>query len=741
MHLVEVLSPLLLLAIVLPATGYALGAGSLGGRGNERLAIAVLLGLGVLIWNISVVNLLFPLSWTAAACCLWPVGLLLLRGKARRTLAGDLSPVLRPGRYQLGAGLAALAMLLLLAPLLLRPELVFFDGTSNHDSYFWVTGAEHLRTHNYLTGPIPDQLHPAFNSVGAITGLHPIWGRMGGEGLLAFCAALLDRPAEQVYLGMSAALMLPWLAATLLILRRFFVGEPSWPSTAALALLQPVFLFAHFNANLPNLLGAVFGAAAVLATERALDPGAERGRWLTLLALSVHGLLCCYPELFPFVVVPAGLLWLRRLVWRRGAGLGSLAWTLVCWGAAGLLNPVTTLRAWMGFQASFTTARANQNWAYLFETLEPAELLPGLVSLCPSAAGRLGTVLGVAVSLALVAGLVLALRCARDRAGALLISSGGALLLAYTVYANFHYGWQKSVQFTGAIAAAWTLAALAALNPLGGERRRQRALRLAGFVLLGGFLCLSTWHFHKNSWWWSSRKSLTRDWERLAPAMTHVDPKAALLVDSASFEMAFFHGMWAPYLLPELPLVYALRDPEAAGYLRLSSVREGSPGAPAPSALLVGAGWARTWDANSPRLLETASFSLLRKANRVSLQEGFSPQMGVPNRMAAKGLLRFRPHSASRLLLEFTPARGHQESLKGRGLSYTLRSGTAPAQSGLIAGTPPWKLRLPLVADIETELELRLSPDAAEGPLTPPLELLLLRIENAAPGPAAMKAE
>jgi hypothetical protein len=94
--------------------------------------------------------------------------------------------------------------------------------------------------------------------------------------------------------------------------------------------------------------------------------------------------------------------------------------------------------------------------------------------------------------------------------------------------------------------------------------------------------------------------------------------------------------------------------------------------------------------------------------------------------------------------MEFVPARGHQESLKGRGIGYTLRSGQAAARTGLIAGSPPWNLRLPLEADTETELELRLTPDAAEpaGPArTPPLEILLIRIEDATPGTPATKAQ
>lgn len=739
MHLAPLVLIPALLGAILALSGYAAGVHKLDRDASSRLSLALLTGLGLLVLNISLLNLVRPLDATGGMLCLWPVVLGLTLPSARKALVCDLAEILSSSKGRVVAAALTLLPALLLAPMAVRPDLICFDGTSNHDSYFWITSAEILRTQDYLTQPLADLLHPAFNSVGAITGMRPLWGRMGCEGLLACVSSLANLPAETVFLPLTAGLLVVWTAVCHLVIKTFLMEKtPVWVA-ALICLLQPVFLFAHLNANFPNFLGALFGAGMTVCMEQALRPGGRRWPWLAGLALSIHGILCCYPEMAPFVLLPAGLLWLRSL-WLRAPlyGRRATAAALACCAGA-LLNPATLVRGWVGFIASFGTARANQNWANIFMRLEPPELLPGLVSLCPPAADSIGWVGGSLVTLALITGFILALRRATDRNGALIAMSGSAVLVAYTVVTGFHYGWQKSVQFGGVVVAAWTIASLAALlQPKTPTGQMARLLRMAALVLGGGFLLYASAHAIGRAWWWSERKDLTRDWQQLeaivrgrTQSTTKQTPSSTetVLIDSGSFDMPFYHGMWATYYLQHTPVVFATRDPEAGGYQRAYSMLQDNKEAPKHTLVLVGAAWAATFDANSPRRAMTPSFVLLEKFNQVDLITGCRERGGVPMQAEQEFVIGITPHSDSVLQMEL----GIGETNTGP-LPWTARVEQGSPGTGIRESESKGagKLSLQLKAGVRHLIRVKTHPE--QGQLRGEFPIRIRGITMAAPG-------
>jgi hypothetical protein len=706
----------LLILIALPTglllTGYWLAA--LLERENplERLAFALPCGLGLLLAAVAAINFFHPLAGAWAYACLSPALLTLIFPRGRTGLGRDLLAVWRAAPRPVLLA-AVFFFVLLLWPVLLTPASLFYDGTSNHDSFFWIAGAEHLKRHTYMELPVISATQPLTNQASALIGWQPAWGRMGTEGLLALASSAAGVSPLKLYLYATASLAVVWFAMVYLALRTFVTEKPAVVTGAVLVSLQPIFVFFYGNANLPNLLGALTGAATIIAVERAMraEVGAsvEFTAWAALAALSLHGLLCSYPEMGPFVLLPCGLLWLRPWFTRGRRGFwrtGCLTAIVLLAGLA--LNPATTIRAVYGFLASFSIARADTNWANLFNPLDAAEFFPALVTLSVSGAKELDWWFGGALSALILGVFGLVVWRSRDRYGLFAGLAGSLALAGYTLVTHFAYGWQKTVQFSGIFFALAFPAA--AIDVLWGLRRGPvRTPRLATAALggLGIFLAYATVMNCRDIYKWSDRKVISADWFALRDVSRASLHEAPVLVEAATFRMAFFHGMWAAYFLSDSQIYYGARGEESGGYLRSGVVNEQNQEIPSPAAVLVGHDWADAFDANSPRLYTGREFALLQKGNRVFKLAGVFPLNGVPDHVSGAATMEILPHSTSNLLLELAPRT--KAGWPAGAWRVTRRTEGAEDFSATVTGASPWRLVIPLVAGRRNEVTLTLA--------------------------------
>lgn len=724
---------LLFLPLALLLCGYWLAALLTDNTAGERLAFAVLSGLVLMLAAVATVNLFRPLNGFWAYACLLP-GLPSLLPRFLSGLGRDFRAVLR--LRPTGVALALAAYLgLLLWPVLRAPASLFYDGTSNHDSFFWIAGAEHLKRHTYLEMPTHTPTQPLMATATAIVGWRPAWGRMGAEGLLALASSVINVSPIKLYLYATACLYFAWLAGAWLALRTFVTDQPRRGAIVALAGLQPLFAFFYDNNNLPNLLGALTGTAFLLAFERALrtrDTGwAAAGACLALVALSFHGLLCVYPEMTPFVLIPAGLLWLRRWFttgFRPGCRPCGFAAGAIVLGVA--LNPATSVRAYHGFVASFGMARADENWANLFNPLGIAEYVPGLVSLSVTAARQLGPWLGWPLSAMLLVGAGMVVHRARDRFGLLAVFAGSGALLLYTLGTGFAYGWQKTAQFSGVMVGMVFPAAVVhvLLGVQAGVHRVPRLLARLGLVAIPAFLAFATAMTFRETYKWSERKVISSDWFALRDLSRTTLRDAPVLVEAATFPMSFFHGMWSAYFLSESRLYFGARGDQSGGYLRSHVVNEAAGPIPAPAAILVGRRWADTFDSQSPRLLTGREFVLLQQANRVHDLTGVSPLNGPPEQAATRFSLRLTPADSATLGFELSPRHAG-----GPAAGVWQVRGFGPDGPGyriVVSGAPPWRFDVPLRARLDQTVNIEWQP--SEGTSAPtedhPFTLSGLRI-------------
>ncbi|HEY8995156.1 MAG TPA: hypothetical protein VIM71_10875 [Lacunisphaera sp.] len=703
---------LVALPLSLLLTGYWLAALLIRADPLERLAFSLPSGLALLLAAAAAMNFFQPLRGGWAYACLTPTLFTLLLPRARASLVRDLAGTVRTApRLVLGAG--AVFFLLLLWPVLQTPSALFYDGTSNHDSFFWISGAEHLKRHTYMELPVVSTTQPLTNSASALIGWNPPWGRIGGEALLALASSVINVSPLKLYLYATASLALTWFALVYLALRTFVTDFPSRLTGAAVVCLQPIFVFFYGNANLPNLLGTLTGTALIVAVERAIRAGtAERNEftaWAALAALSLHGLLCSYPEMVPFALLPCGLLWLRPWFGQRRTGYWHTALIVIIVLLAGAaMNPATTIRGVRGFFTSYAMGRADTNWANLFAPLDLAEYIPGLVTLSISACKELEWWFGWPLSALIVGLLGLVQRRSRDPFGLCAALSGSAVLFAYTIVMGFSYGWQKTVQFSGIFfAVLFPAAAIEVLWRLRESAASFRRVATAALAALAVFLAFAGFMNCRDIYKWSDRKVISADWFKLRDHARTNLANAPVLVEAASFRMAFFHGMWAAYFLPESRLYYGARGEESGGYLRYWVVNEQTATIPAPAAVLVGRPWSDSFDANSPRILTGREYCLLQKNNRVFAMAGANPLNGVPDTIDDQYTLEILPHSPSNLRIELAP-RLKQSPLPATWQLARQAAGTDDFNS-TVSGPPPWRLSIPLVAGQRNRVSISLA--------------------------------
>jgi len=614
-----------------------------------RLAAALLAGLTITLCLMGALNLVTPLAGWPLGAILAPALVAVLHRQTRAGLLADVRVIFStPRGVAFGASLGVF-IVLLLWPAWSDAELIYSEGTSNHDAFFWVLGADFAREHSCLAAPGTPLAgaSAAFNR--AIAGWFPSWGRLGAESYLATVAGFAQQTPLTVYLWASGALFFAWVAAVYAVVRTFIVDRLSRTALIALALFQPLFAFYHHNANLPNLLGVIVGATVVLATEwtrRAIATGTRRPfAPVALFAFGWQAVFCSYPEIAPFVGLPCALLALRD-VRRERSARHALLWLAGGFALGVLANPVVAERALRTFTRSVQMARFETNWANIVAAAGPEGFLPALLTLSTKTGHELGAVPGAIATALIVAGALLTWRRARDRYGVAVLFAGAGALGVYTLVTGFVYGWQKTAQFSGVfVAAIFPVGLVAVLAQARGPAWRSWLATGVVTIFFGFSLTITQLDLLK----WSGRKQLHAEWTRLDSLS--LPATEVVTIDAATFPQPFFFGMWSAYFLRAHSFVFAGRGGlESRGYLRGSVGTEGTP--PTRGPLLVSREWADAVVPAAPRLLVGSEFVVLAPAERILTVDGAEPKSGVPRTVASRFQVCVRTPHHARLEIE-----------------------------------------------------------------------------------------
>ncbi len=707
------LEGLLLALLIFPATclaGYSVAGLLVTPTAGVRLCIAALAGLGIWLWLVACVNVFSPINFWVAWSIIgtgW-LGALLLPF-ARRALLSDIR-MLRSsgGNWCILAPLPLLAGMLL--PALVHPDLVFYDGTSNHDSFFWITGAEWLQQHPYLISPHPGVDPAVYNVSGAITGTTPAWGRMGTEGLLALLASAMKVLPIDVYVYTQAGALSLWLASMVVFVRLVLVQRISFWMFIIGASFQPVFVFFITNNSTPNLWGALVAPVMLVAFVRLTETGLTRRElmgWGGVAALMLHGLLCTYPEMAPFALFAAGSAAGAKIFRsdRQGRRL-ALSAAVILAGATGLLiQPLSTWRAYGGFWNSFHIARTTTIWGNFFDTLDFSAYVPALVTLNAPACKFLGPGLGWLVSVLLVLMLCQVVRLAHDRATAIAGLSGFFILIGYTLATDFSYGWQKAVQFCGVIVAGYfSFGSFLILNPK--KDWRTSILRHAAVTIIAGLMAYTTVWGCARGYYWAGLKGLDRSFVALRDLSRGELRNQPVEVVGASFERPFFYTMWAVYALPQSSVAFDQRGGQRGGYLQdyLPQMDTSSPEAIKPGAYLVSRAWADTFDADSVRLSSGVQHALLVQTNKVVAQTGISPLSGVPESARAQFSLTLLPYADGVFAMDIEVSPPDRVASPELNVSYGNPDQTDSWQT--IRVEYPWHMRVPVRGGAKCQIKV-----------------------------------
>ena len=676
----------------------------------NRVALASLLGLAWVVFVASVVGAVMPLRGAVTWIAWAPAFGVFALPTTRRQLMADIAGLVRsPLALPATAGLGLLWITLLL-PFLVFPDLVLFDGKTNHDNFFWCVGAQYLQSHDYLTIAAKNRDFPLFNVTSSFCGWRPVWARMASEGYLALTSASFGETPIRLYNFLVSALALPWTLVTFALARRMGLPALRRYTVAFVFFCQPILFFFVANGNGPNLLGTLFSGGLWLVALLLTDRGARSWPLVITGILLLHGILASYPEILVFALAPIGLLVLRQM-FGEGSGRFRLFGLMVAIVLIGLgLNPVTTVRLWTGIQSSITTARIDNGWANIFDRVTFAGYLPSFITLGIPSIRLYGMAGGIVASVAVAMSFFVLFKSSSRRLELFFPMAGFLSLLAYTIFTSFGYGWQKSVQFFGIPLAAMFPVLLAGIAQ---EKLRAAASHRGVLVALLGTLGIMvhtmvgvTAENLKSA----TSKGLTQSMLTLQARAAAEFPGQPVYVDGATFRAAFFQSMWSARLFPENPLVFISRQDQAGGYLR-DFVQLDNPTVPATTGrYYVAANWARAFDYDPVPLVKDRVGVVLRQHNLMPEFAGFYREVGLPEMCQAEFSLAIYPYADGWLEFTLEPngvaapqcklngtvvtaagTRRIETSLDGNGrlvARFPLQAGTRNAITAAISGGP-----------------------------------------------------
>lgn len=304
-------------ALLIPfLIGYPIACIIRAGLGLRRIIFGEAIGLAVMVIVIRSLEGLFAVkefAWELLGCYVVTVALLWRYSSAASRLKKDCARI----------GISALIIVLislvgvvvaLNLPILLDHALIF-EGTGNHDSFYYTVVAHYMQHHSFYAPVAYTPEHP-YNEIIRWTfgGAAPI-GRVGAEGYLAWLSSLFNRNPAFLYNAASTCGMIVAGSCCLLLLSPARLREIRHGNTRVwlipAALSTPVLYESVFNSNFSTAYGVAFFSAYLSASwMRSRTPR------LVLAVLLMTAMLASYPELVPMAWACLGIGLLFR--WRLG---------------------------------------------------------------------------------------------------------------------------------------------------------------------------------------------------------------------------------------------------------------------------------------------------------------------------------------------------------------------------------------------------------------------------------------
>lgn len=530
--------------------GYPI-VGTLRSRpGLSRIIIATLTGLAILIVTLRSLQYLFPIhavTWWVLAACAIPVVFLWLRTSSYVRLLRDIRAIGAVNIFTIMALCVGLVIFLNLPTILFNAR--SFEGTPNHDSFYYVVVAKFMVGHSFYEKIPLSPGHPVFAFMPSVFGWGTPLGRVGAEGYLAWLSVLFNKDPVLLYNSLSTAgAILLGLTSVLLFDTQLMRATERNKCTSLLVILgflSPSIFTCVFNSNYATIYGVIF-FAAYMATSLV---GYYRSHRIFPIIFCA-ALIAVYPELVPIawacLAVAMTLRWVsKRLPFNEVLRLS--VHTLINAITGVILFPWTTLSAWFVAKHSLMVA-SGPTATYSYPHLPPGvvDRIAAFVTTSNSFATELPHEVSLALFVALAFVFFRSLFSGMRRgsivtAGIMIYAVMGAVLLGH----HYSYGSLKATEyFSPFIIPAFANGQLIGVNRTA-RWFSKGAMALPGVVIVITFAwAIST--LVRTSITWGRQKRIDPSTLKLASFIREL-PRGALLT-FGPIPSAYYYTMWLPYL-------------------------------------------------------------------------------------------------------------------------------------------------------------------------------------------------
>ncbi|MBB3225865.1 hypothetical protein FHW69_000455 [Luteibacter sp. Sphag1AF] len=459
---------------------------------------------------------------------------------------------------------------------------ILFEGTSNHDSIYYVTNARWMMAHASTETLAYSPLDPFYSISRFFFADHAPLGRIGSEALLGFVSSVARRDPVYLYNPMQAVAtatgifalyaLLPHNVATMM--KRISLRSACVAISLALA---PAAMQMVLNSNFANAFGTILLTAFVVFACR------SRPAWLDPIpAVIFAALLATYAELAPIGLGVVGSImlctWLlREATFTEAVVRGVRILCVVALGAI-VFFWISSSAIWVIKGAYFEASTQGTAWGDPYAGLKGPRYL---VAFLTTTRGVLEHIPKGAIWLSIlvvIASALLARREKKEEPFYIGVALGFLVLAGMIVFKEFNYGKMKIAEYFSLFLPPMMLFAVA--RAPGTRKRWSGALSTLALVLIAGLHISCAYAMVMQSLNFGEKKHINTDLMTIsAAASAHANGRPI----SARFtEQPYFFSMWFTYFA-KTPVVFS-NDFGGGGYL--ASYTNDHPAAPFESAPL-----------------------------------------------------------------------------------------------------------------------------------------------------------